>query len=300
MKTRPLFLITTALLLQSAFAQSEAKARQPVAPGKEYTYKTSHGQPQELEVYFPKGHDPAKTQVPGVILFHGGSWVGGSLAQFRLACDYFARRGLVAATANYYMHTKDEQKALGPGGKRKRACVTDAVSALRWFKQHAAELGVDPQRIIVGGGSAGGHLAMLATLSRGLDDPSDPKGVDTSVLGYLLFNPAFTVKGRDRDDEVDVFAHLKPGIAPSLFLFGEKDGWKAASDELVPALRKHGAKAALLVADDEVHGFWRKPGWSDLCLFECDRFLVSLGVLTGEPLVTKPADKAFNPQKSVL
>lgn len=289
--------ITILLLGSLTELAAEPNPNARIARGKKFVYKISHGQPQDLEVYFPKGHDPAKAQVPGVILFHGGSWVGGDLVQFRYACDYFAKRGLVAATANYYMHTTDEQKAMGPGGKRKRACVSDAVSAIRWFKQHAEELGVDPQRIVVGGGSAGGHLAMLATLNRGLDDPSDPKGFDTSVLGYLLFNPAFTVKGRDRDEEVDVFAHLKPGIAPSLFMFGEKDGWKAASDELLPALHKHGAKASMLVADDEGHGFWRKPGWSDLCLFECDRFLVSLGLLQGDPLLKEPANAKFNSEK---
>ena len=118
------------------------------------------------------------------------------------------------------------ESSLGPGGKHNRACVTDAVSSIRWFKQHASELGVDPERVIGGGGSADGHLAMLATLNRGLDDPADPKGFNTSVPGYLLFNPAFTSKGRDPDDDVDVFAHLISWIAPSLFLLGETDAGK--------------------------------------------------------------------------
>jgi len=263
-----------------------------IVPGKKFVYKTSHGQAQELEVYFPKGHDPVKTKVPGVLLFHGGGWSGGDLGHFRYACDYFAKRGLVAATADYYMHTKEEQKALGPGGKRKRVCVTDGISAIRWFKQHADELGIDSKRIITGGGSAGGHICMLATLNRGLDDPADPQGIDTSVLGYLLFNPAFMTKGRDRDDEVDVFAHVKTGIAPSLFMFGSRDGWKAASDELVPTLRKLRASATLLVADGVGHSFWMQPEWYDLCLIECDHFLVSLGLLKGEPLLNHPADIA--------
>ena len=269
-----------------------------IAPGKEFVYKTSHGQPQKIEVYFPKDHDPAKERLPAVLLFHGGGWSGGNLVQFRYACDYFAKRGLVAATADYYMHSESERAALGPGGKRKRACVTDAVSALRWFKQHADELGIDPERIVLGGGSAGGHIAMMATLNRSLDDPSDPTNIDTSVVGFLLFNPAFTTKGRDNDDEVDVFTHLKPGIAPSLFMFGEKDAWKPASDELVPALRKSGAQAKMLVADGVGHSFWMQPEWYDCCLVECDHFLVSLGVLKGDALLRKPAHTDFNPEKS--
>jgi len=269
-----------------------------VTPGKTFIYKTSHGQPQQWEVFFPKDHDPAKAHAPAVLLFHGGGWSGGTPVAFRYACDYFAKRGLVAATATYYMHSESEQKELGKGGKRKRVCVTDAVSAIRWFKQNALELGVDPKRIVVGGASAGGHIAMLATLNRGLDDPSDPKDFDTSVAGYLLFNPAFTTKGADQDDEVDVFAHLHPGIAPSLFMFGDQDQWKPASDELVNALRKSGAKVEMLVADNVGHSFWSRSDWYDCALVECDRFLVSLGLLQGEPLVSKPSGIDFNPQKS--
>jgi pimeloyl-ACP methyl ester carboxylesterase len=141
-------------------------------------------------------------------------------------------------------------------------------------------------------------MSRKPTLNRGLDDPSDPKDIDTSVVGYLLFNPAFTAEGGDRDDEVDVFKHLRAGIAPSLFMFGEKDPWKPASDKVVPALRKAGARAVLLVADDVGHSFWMQPKWFDCCLAACDRFLIDLGLLQGEPLVQKPAVIDFNPRKS--
>ena len=298
---RELKILITLLALLACAPLGARAAQDPSLPSsskKTVIYKTSHAQEQSVEVHFHSGHHPGSKKVPGVLLFHGGGWLGGDLGQFSSACEYFARRGLVAASANYYMHPKAELKNLGPGGKHKRVCVTDAVSAIRWFKQHANELGVDPERVVVGGGSAGGHLSMLATLNRRLDEPSDPKGFNTSVLGYLLFNPAFTTKGRDRDDDVDVFAHLKSGIAPSLFLFSEKDAWKAASDELVASLRKSGAEASMLVADNEDHSFWRKSGWLDLCLIECDRFLVSLAVLSGDPLLRKPSGIDFNPAKA--
>ncbi len=267
-------------------------------PGKVFEYKVTRKQSQKIEIYFPKDFDPAKQSVPGVLLFHGGGWSGGDLKQFRYACEYFAKRGLVASTANYYMHDEKEREKLGTGGKRKRVCVTDAASAIRWFKQHARELGVDPKRVVVGGGSAGGHIAVLATLNRNLDDPADPKDVDTSVVAYLLFNPAFMPEDADRDPEVDAFKHVRAGIAPSLFLFGEKDAWKGASEKLVPVLRKQNARAELLVADDVGHSFWTKPQWYDRCLAECDRFLVSLKMLEGDPLVKTQDGFDFNPKKS--
>ena len=71
-----------------------------VAPGKEYVYPHSGGKPQKLEVYFPPNWSAAGPKVPGVLLFHGGGWSGGDLAQFRYACRYLASRGLVAATAD--------------------------------------------------------------------------------------------------------------------------------------------------------------------------------------------------------
>ena len=137
-------------------AQEARAARQPksgraelsseqTSPGKVYVYKHSAGRPRELEIYFPPNHDPQKTEakVPGLILFHGGGWSGGSLTQFRTACQYFASRGVVAVTANYQMLSGEEAKQLRPGESRKRVCITDAKSAIRWFKQHADELGVD-------------------------------------------------------------------------------------------------------------------------------------------------------------
>jgi len=292
--------LLTLSLASLTVLQAQPNPGNSTSPGKVFVYKTSHGQPQKMEVYFPEIHGSGTSKVPGVLLFHGGGWKGGDLNQFRYACAYFAKRGLVAATANYYMNSEDETKALPQGASRKRVCVTDAVSALRWFKQHADELGIDPNRIVVGGGSAGGHIPLLASLQRDLDDPADPKGIDTSVLGYLFFCSAFTTDGKDNDKSVDAFAQLKPGIAPSLFLFGEQDPWLPATEKLVPALRKTGARAELLVADKVGHMFFMKPGWYDCALVECDRFLVSLGLLSGEPLVHKPAGIDFNPKKSSL
>ena len=67
--------------------------------GKPYIYKTSAGMERQMEIYFPPNHDASKSKMPGMILFHGGGWGSGSLGQFRIACAYFASRGLVCATS---------------------------------------------------------------------------------------------------------------------------------------------------------------------------------------------------------
>jgi acetyl esterase len=274
-------------------AMAMAFAAEP--SGKVMVYKTVQGQAQEMEVYFPQDHNAVKTKVPGVLLFHGGGWSNGDLAQFRHACDYFAKRGLVAATANYRMHTKAEADQLPAGISRKRVCITDARSAIRWMKSHADEWGMDPQRLIVGGGSAGGHLAVLSSMKSGLDDPQDDVTIDTTAVAWLLFNPAFTLDDKDGDPHVDVFPHLRPKLPPAIFFFGTKDHWMPASEVLVTKLGAHANQASMWIAVDQGHSFWFKNPWYDLTLAECDRFLVGLGLLQG----TGPAVQAAPGQQLV-
>lgn len=259
-----------------------------VEPGKEYTYKQSGGEPQTLEIYFPANHDPAKRKVPGVILFHGGGWSGGNLSQFRDACKYFASRGLVAATANYRMLAKAEGAKLPAGESRKRVCVTDAKSAIRWMKQHADQLGIDPERIITGGGSAGGHIAVLATTTPGLDDPADPREFDTSVVAYVLFNPAFQAEDA-ADPAIDAMQHVTAGIAPAIVFFGTNDPWLEGWDTLCAKIKSLGnTTTEVWFAEGEAHSFFNRQPWQNLTIAAADRFLVALKLLSGECTLPAP------------
>ena len=257
--------------------------------GKSYVYKLSAGEPREMEIFFPPDHDPAKSRAPGLILFHGGNWVGGSLAQFRIACAYFASRGMVCATANYRMLTKAEAKKRMPGESMKRVCVTDAKSAIRWFKQHARELGFDPARLVVGGGSAGGHISALATLNPSLNDPADSKDVDIRPVAYLWFNPAFSPDDAN-DPEIDIQRHLQSDMPPILVFFGDKDSWKKGWDAVHAKMRSMDINAVeLQITPDQDHGFFNKDPWQTMTLIAADRFFTRLGLLSGQPTLK------FNP-----
>ena len=83
--------------------------------------------------------------------FHGGGWKDGTPTVFYRHCKYFASRGIVAMSADYRVGRRD--------GAKPAQCVSDAKSAIRWLRQHAEKLGIDPNRIVASGGSAGGHLA---------------------------------------------------------------------------------------------------------------------------------------------
>ncbi len=265
---------------------------QSAHPGKEYVYKTSGGKERQIEVFFPPNHEPGKSKVPGMILFHGGAWLGGSLAEFRRTCAYFASRGLVCATVNYQMlkMTKAEAHKLPAGRSQiKGVCVTDAKSAIRWFKQNAEEFGIDPNRIITGGTSAGGHISALATMSPHLDDPNDPKGIDTSVVAYIWVNPAFS--GNDhRTPEIDLMRHMKAEMPPTIVFFGDQDGWKKGWDQAYAKWKTLGTKSIeLRIARDEDHGFWNHSHqWQTVMLIDTDNFLVKHGLLAGAPTLTRP------------
>ena len=182
-----------------------------------------------------------------------------------------------------------DAKKLPAGETRKRVCVTDAKSAIRWFKQKAPELGIDPQRIITGGGSAGGHISALATLNPGLNDPADPKDIDTSVVAYLWFNPAFALDD-NKDPEIDVLRYLKKDLPPAIAFFGDQDTWKAGWDIAYAKLKTLGSNSIdLQMAPGQAHSFFNKDPWQTVTLIAADRFLMKHGLLTGEPTKTMPA-----------
>ena len=96
-----LLIVLITLACSPVYAQRASGADLP--KGKVYTYKTTDGVAREMEIYFPKGHDASKKAVPGIILFHGGGWGRGSREAFSYQCDYFASRGMVAATVTVYV-----------------------------------------------------------------------------------------------------------------------------------------------------------------------------------------------------
>lgn len=278
-------LLGACLLLLGHVAHLQAAE---VPPGTVYAYKHVDGQPLEMEIYFPPQHDPRQCRVPGVILFHGGGWRGGNLGQFRVACHYLASRGLVAATANYRMLSSEQAEKLPTGETRKRICVIDAKSAIRWMKSHAVELGIDPCRIVTGGGSAGGHISALATCNPGLNDPADPRDIDTSVIAYLWFNPAFSPDD-SADAEIDFLRHMHSDMPPAIAFFGTRDPWKQGWDDAQRKLNSLGnTTTELWLAEEQTHSFFNKNPWQTLTLIEIDRFLARHKLLEGEPTLLPP------------
>ena len=273
-------------MVLGAFSCLTNSARSDDIPeGEIYSYKEEDGVTREMEIHFPKDHDAATELVPGIIMFHGGGWGGGKRDQFRYLCHYFAKRGLVAATVSYRLATKADNGE----GSRKRVCIRDAKSAIRWYKQHAKKLGIDAQRIIAGGGSAGGHVSLLATTNPELNDPHDNREYDTSVVAYLLFNPALGMADA-KDSEVDFLQHIRPDFPPAIVFFGSEDekwlkGWNAAYTKMQSLDIR---SVELWIAEAQEHSFFNKQPWQDMTIRASDEFLKALGLIKGEPTLMLP------------
>jgi acetyl esterase/lipase len=107
-----------------------------------------------LDVLQPK--DASGALRPGVVVFHGGGWVHtGKETAYRSLCLPYLERGFVVANVEYRVAAQ----AKAP------AAVTDALDATHWFFKHAKQYHVDPKRIVVTGGSAGGHLALMVGMT---------------------------------------------------------------------------------------------------------------------------------------
>jgi acetyl esterase/lipase len=116
---------------------------------------------------------PASAKAPGVLWIHGGGWVGGSKDNAGGFLLPLLEKGFVIANVEYRL----AKSALAP------AAVSDVLKAADWFRRNAAKYGVDPKRIIVGGDSAGGHLALMVGLtprSAGLG----PSGKVAAIINF--------------------------------------------------------------------------------------------------------------------
>lgn len=130
----------------------------------------------KLDLYSPKNREKA---LPGVIFIHGGAWRGGSREMYHYYCTKFAEHGYVAATISYRLS----------GVAKFPAAVEDAKCAVRWLRANAEKYGVDPDRIGVAGGSAGGHLSMMVGYAPDMPDLEGKGGnADTSSRVQAVVN----------------------------------------------------------------------------------------------------------------
>jgi acetyl esterase/lipase len=227
---------------------------------------------------------------PVIVFFFGGGWRNGAFTQFVPQAEYFASRGLVAISADYRIESKHKTAP--------DKAIEDAKTAIRWVRANAATLGIDPDKVIAAGGSAGGHLAAATALVEKFESADDPKA-SAKPNALVLLNPFLNGKGRTISgtggvniaEAMSPTLYLGKGAPPAVIFFGTNDPMLGHGREYAAKAKDLGVRAELYTAADQPHGFFNRAPWLHVTTRKADEFLVSLGYLKGEPTVVLP-DKA--------
>jgi acetyl esterase/lipase len=234
-----------------------------------------------LDVYIYKPTDlKAGDRRPAVAFFHGGGWECGKPEWGHMQCDHFSSLGLVGFSFEYRLSTQHDTTPI--------ECLKDTKSAIRWIREHAVEFGVDPDKIVGSGYSAGGHLVMCTAMVDGYNEASDDMSISPAVNAMMLWvTPAivypgwFTdlLRGRAELSEFNPAELIKPGLPPAIFFQGTADDtvpYKSVV-EYVSKSKAAGNRNDLEVYEGQTHLNWGENA-KDV-LKKMDEFLVSIGYL---------------------
>ena len=221
-----LLLLSVVPSFPAAFAQdtNRKQTETPLTlPGAEsFIYHDVQPEPMRLHVFKPKDWQ-ATDRRPAYVHFFGGGFVRGVPSQAATWAKQAAALGLVGVAPDY--------RVLHRHGTDGTACIADARAALRWLQDHAAELGIDPERIVVSGSSAGGHLALWTAITATPpgSDPAEAPRFKPAALVLMWPAADFTLFSADKDRfgghgmECSATQHLDARMPPSLLLHGDKD-----------------------------------------------------------------------------
>jgi len=251
-------------------------------------YARAGGHDLQLDIYRPTEAGP----LPAVLLVHGGGWVAGDRLMERPLAWRLAAQRYVVATVSY---------RLGRDG-RFPGSVYDLKAAVRWLRANASSYGIDPNRIAIVGGSAGGTMAALLGASNGvpeLEGDEGVRGVASTVQAVVGLDGAATLvdhrlisnseKGNGRfytfmhgtyrnSPEVwraiSPLTYLSSRSAPTFFLNSSSQmPISPGREEMVAQLRSLGIIAEIETLPDSPHPFWLVQPWFDTTVERIDGFL---------------------------
>jgi acetyl esterase/lipase len=222
------------------------------------TYAVADGAELKVDIW-----RPAKPNGASMVYVFGGGWVSGERNQMPAYFQWLTAQGLTVFTIDYRLATDGEpvwDKA-----------PDDVRRAVRWVGDHAARLGIDPDRIVLSGNSAGGNLASLVAYSGDTPvraviqfyAPTDlaaaHRDTDSSTArgmleSYLGGTPATVPARYERNSPVN---HVRPGLPPTLILHGERDSVVpvAQATDLAARLTTAGVPNELVLLPASEHSF---------------------------------------------
>ncbi len=250
-----------------------------------FVYKNIDG--TELEMVMYKPQVPASLKLPAIIFFFGGGWVKGEPSQFQYQAEYLATRGMVAFCPDYRTQSRHSTTPF--------ESVQDAKSAIRYLKIHGDELGIDINKIVASGGSAGGHLAACTAVIDNVNESTDDLTVSSVPMLLVLFNPVVDTgkkgygqeKLAGREFELSPVHHITPRVPETLIMHGK-------ADTTVPyenvhrfnyLMKQQGNKCTLIGYKKQGHGFFnysKSPKYFKKTLIKTEDFLEENNLLKGE------------------
>ena len=233
-------------------------------------YTNPDNQHLKLDIARPKTGDGP---FPAILCIHGGGFRAGNREGYDGLCIRLAEKGYVAVTITYRLAPKYPFPA----------AIHDTKAAIRWLRANAAKYTIDPERIGVTGGSAGGHLAQFLAVTGDVKEfegeggnptqsskvacvvnyfgPSDftksyGKSVDAAEV-LPLFLGGNLEKARPLHIRASPLYWVTPNAAPTLCIHGTEDKYVAHEQAvwLVDKLKAANVEAELLTLEGAGHGF---------------------------------------------
>ncbi|MFI3292628.1 MAG: GDSL-type esterase/lipase family protein [Rikenellaceae bacterium] len=245
-----LFLLTTLCF--------ELKAEMPT-PDQTIVFKQTEQRELNIHIFYPNDQQKGKNR-PVVISFFGGGWAGGNPNQFFDQSEYYASLGMVGISVEYRLIETDKTTPF--------ESVMDAKSAVRWVRANKKMLGIDPNKIVTSGGSAGGHVAACTAIIEGVEDDSNLK-VSSVPNAMILFNPVVNTTSEGyganklvgRETELSPVHHVRPNLPPCLVMHGTQDTTVPFQNavDFTASMVAQGNDCRLIPAFGENHGFFNSP-----------------------------------------
>ena len=216
---------------------------------------------------------------PAILFFFGGGWVGGTPGQFFPQAEHFSSLGMVAICLEYRVQSRHNTTPF--------ESVSDGLHALAYFQQRATEYGIDPDRIVVSGGSAGGHVAACTAM---VADSGLGEGLLPMPAALLLFNPVIDTsadgygmkKIGERWRELSPVHIVHKDVPPVLIIHGTQDTTVPFTNAIAfrNRLRELGGPCTVAAYPGQKHGFFNhgRPSYEST-IEESTHFLRSLKLL---------------------
>lgn len=276
-----LFLTVSVLALAITVTAQESKPKEPPVFPSDIRIERNvaflpDGRKERADLYFPPAM-PKDKKLPAVLIIHGGGWVSGHRDDKRgiNVGSTLARNGYVAMCIDYML--SDKKQAVWPTN------LWDCKTAVRWLRKNADRLGINPDRIGVLGGSAGGHLAAMVALTRPEDglDPARPDGefscdvkccVDMYGIADIGTYHDVTMLGKTFAEAPETYhlaspvTYVRSNSPPFLILHGDADTTVNVqqSENFAERLQRAGVPHELVIIPGAVHTFDLQPPQRDL------------------------------------